>query len=134
MTETSEYLNRLATKLREGIMADIPHTIPTGSLDNRVPGSVSVCFEFVEGESILLMLDSYGVMASSGSACTSGSLEPSHVLLAIGLPHETAHGSLRLTLGKDNTEEDVDFVLEILPKIIGNLRKMSPLSGKGGSN
>ena len=81
-----------------------------------------------------MMLDSYGVMASSGSACTSGSLDPSHVLLAIGLPHEIAHGSLRLTLGKDNTEEDVDFVLGVLPKIIGNLRRMSPLYSKGGSN
>jgi cysteine desulfurase len=86
-----------------------------------------VVFDYVEGESILLMLDSYGIMASSGSACTSGSLDPSHVLLAIGLPHETAHGSLRLTMGKDNTIEDVDYVLEKLPPIIKNLRLMSPL-------
>ncbi len=133
MSEIAGHLNKLAGKLREGILEQIPHTITTGDLQNRVPGSVSVCFEFVEGESILLMLDSYGVMASSGSACTSGSLEPSHVLLAIGLPHEIAHGSLRLTLGKDNTEEDVDFVLGVLPKIIGNLRRMSPLYSKGGS-
>jgi cysteine desulfurase len=81
----------------------------------------------VEGESILLMLDSFGIMASSGSACTSGSLDPSHVLLALGLPHEIAHGSLRLTLGKDNTEADVDKVLEVLPGIIATLRRMSPL-------
>jgi cysteine desulfurase len=134
MDEISAYLNKLGGRLREGILASIPDTIVTGDLHHRVPGSVSVCFKFVEGESILLMLDSYGIMASSGSACTSGSLDPSHVLLAIGLPHEIAHGSLRLTLGKDNTEADVDFVLEVLPKIIGNLRQMSPLYSKGGSN
>ncbi|MFA5384453.1 MAG: cysteine desulfurase NifS [Eubacteriales bacterium] len=128
--ETSNYLNGLGNKLRDGILEKIPNTIPTGDLKNRVPGSVSVCFKFVEGESILLMLDSYGIMASSGSACTSSSLEPSHVLLALGLPHEIAHGSLRLTLGKDNTAQDVDFVLEVLPKIIGNLRGMSPLFSK----
>ncbi|MDD2586800.1 MAG: aminotransferase class V-fold PLP-dependent enzyme, partial [Syntrophomonadaceae bacterium] len=94
---------------------------------DRIPGSVSVCFEFVEGESILLMLDQLGIMASSGSACTSGSLDPSHVLLAIGLPAEIAHGSLRLTLGKDSTVEDVDYVLQVLPPIIERLRQMSPL-------
>jgi len=99
----------------------------TGHPVDRLPGSVSIVFDYVEGESILLMLDSYGIMASSGSACTSGSLDPSHVLLAIGLPHETAHGSLRLTMGKDNTREDVDYVLEKLPLIIKNLRVMSPL-------
>ena len=130
MLETSDYLNRLGKRLRDGILEEIPNTIPTGDLKNRIPGSVSICFEFVEGESILLMLDSYGVMASSGSACTSRSLEPSHVLLALGLPHEIAHGSLRLTLGKDNTAQDVDFVLEVLPKVIGNLRGMSPLYSK----
>lgn len=134
MTDTAARLNTLGKRLRDGILEAIPHTIATGDLVNRVPGSVSVCFEFVEGESILLMLDSYGIMASSGSACTSGALDPSHVLLAIGLPHEIAHGSLRLTLGKDNTQEDVDFVLEVLPKIIGNLRNMSPLYSKGGGN
>lgn len=134
MSDLAEYLNGLGKRLRDGILESIPHTIPTGDPENRVPGSVSVCFRFVEGESILLMLDSYGIMASSGSACTSGSLDPSHVLLAIGLPHEIAHGSLRLTLGKDNSEDDVNDVLEVLPKIIGNLRKMSPLYNGGGSS
>jgi len=134
MDELSRRLTALGSRLREGLLQSIPDTIPTGDPDNRVPGSVSVCFRFVEGESILLMLDSYGIMGSSGSACISGALDPSHVLLAIGLPHEIAHGSLRLTLGKDNTEDDVDYVLEVLPKIIGNLRKMSPLYSKGGSN
>jgi len=127
MTERAEKLEKLAYRLREGILTTIPNTRLTGHPSQRLPGSVSVCFQFVEGESILLMLDSYGVMASSGSACTSGSLDPSHVLLALGLPHEIAHGSLRLTLGKDNTDEDVDKVLEVLPGIIATLRKMSPL-------
>ena len=117
----------LAKRLTDGIFAAIPNTRLTGHPDRRLPGSVSVCFDYVEGESILLMLDNYGIMASSGSACTSGSLDPSHVLLAIGLPHETAHGSLRITMGKDNTEEDVDYLLQVLPPIIKNLRAMSPL-------
>ncbi len=117
----------LAQRLTEGIFTAIPNTRLTGHPQRRLPGSVSVCFDYVEGESILLMLDNYGIMASSGSACTSGSLDPSHVLLAIGLPHETAHGSLRLTMGKDNTQADVDYILEVLPPIIKNLRAMSPL-------
>ncbi len=120
-------LKDLGQRLTQGILDAIPNTRLTGHPVNRLPGSVSVCFDYVEGESILLMLDSYGIMASSGSACTSGSLDPSHVLLALGLPHETAHGSLRLTMGKDNTREDVDKVLEVLPPIIKNLRLMSPL-------
>ncbi len=120
-------LKDLGQQLTQGILDTIPNTRLTGDPVNRLPGSVSVCFEYVEGESILLMLDSYGIMASSGSACTSGSLDPSHVLLAIGLPHEIAHGSLRLTMGKGNTPEDVARVLEVLPPIIKNLRIMSPL-------
>lgn len=121
------HLKELSQRLTSGILDSIPNSRLTGHPVNRLPGSVSVVFDYVEGESILLMLDSYGIMASSGSACTSGSLDPSHVLLAIGLPHETAHGSLRLTMGKDNTEDDVDYVLEKLPPIIKNLRLMSPL-------
>jgi cysteine desulfurase len=127
MAEQAAKLENLAHRLREGILSTIPNTLLTGHPSHRLPGNVSVCFRFVEGESILLMLDSFGIMASSGSACTSGSLDPSHVLLALGLPHEIAHGSLRLTLGKDNTDEDVDKVLEVLPGIISTLRKMSPL-------
>ena len=98
-----------------------------GDPTQRLPGNVSFCFEGVEGESMLLMLDLKGISASSGSACTSGSLDPSHVLLAIGLPHEVAHGSVRLSLGDYNTEEDVDYILETLPPIIERLRSMSPL-------
>ncbi|UNC93677.1 cysteine desulfurase NifS [Candidatus Contubernalis alkaliaceticus] len=128
LEERREKLDSLASQLREGILDKIPRTRFTGHWVNRVPGHVSVCFEFVEGEAILLMLDSFGIMVSSGSACTSGSLDPSHVLLALGLSHEIAHGSLRLTLGKNNTKEDVDYVIEALPGIINNLREMSPLS------
>lgn len=127
MNEVESKLLKLGTYLREGILNEIPHTLLTGHPEKRLPGSVSVCFEFVEGESILLMLDSVGIMGSSGSACTAGSLEPSHILLALGLSHEIAHGSLRLTLGKDNTKEEVDYVLEKLPPIIQRLRDMSPL-------
>lgn len=127
MAEREERLDALARRLREGILTSVPNSRLTGHPEKRIPGHVSICFRFVEGESILLMLDSYGIEGSSGSACTSGSLDPSHVLLAIGLPHEIAHGSLRLTLGKDNTDEDVDRVLEVVPGIIATLRKMSPL-------
>ncbi len=127
MNQNIVHLKGLAQRLSQGILDNIPNSRLTGHPLERLPGSVSVVFDYVEGESILLMLDSYGIMASSGSACTSGSLDPSHVLLAIGLPHETAHGSLRLTMGKDNTPDEVDYVLEKLPIIIKNLRVMSPL-------
>lgn len=133
MRQRADFLNRLGKRLREGIINSIPNAILTGHPDQRVPGSVSVCFQFAEGETISLMLDSYGIMASSGSACACGALDPSPVLLAIGLPHEIARGSLRLTLGKDNTEEDVDYTLKVLPDLIANQRRMSPLAGKGGS-
>ncbi len=127
LPHTQTRLKALGQRLRDGIFSAIPNTRLTGHPEQRLPGSVSVCFDYVEGESILLMLDSFGIMASSGSACASGSLDPSHVLLALGLSHETAHGSLRLTLGKDNSQDDVDFVIEVLPGIINNLRMMSPL-------
>lgn len=130
--ETGKRLRELGGRLAQGLLNAIPHSRLTGHPVNRIPGHVSLCFEFVEGESILLMLDQAGVMASSGSACTSGSLEPSHVLLALGLPHEIAHGSLRLTLGKGNSEEDVDYVLNTLPGIVERLRQMSPLYMKAG--
>ncbi len=126
----SEYLITLREKLTKGIMDSIPDTILNGDPINRLPGNVNVCFKYIEGESILLMLDMKGICASSGSACTSGSLNPSHVLLAIGLPHEIAHGSLRLTLCEENTQEEIDYVLESLPPIIANLRNMSPLINK----
>jgi len=127
MREHFAYLTRLGKKLQNGIREKIPHTIITGDPDNRIPGHVSVCFESVEGESVLLMLDGYGIMASGGSACTSEALAPSHVLLAMGIPEEVANGSLRLTLGKDNREEDVDYVLEILPEVVTRLRAGSLL-------
>ena len=120
-------LTALREKLITGLL-EIPYTRLNGPRgDKRLPGNVNVCFRFIEGESILLSLDFKGVCASSGSACTSGSLDPSHVLLAIGLPHEIAHGSLRLSMGEGSSEEDVDYVLEVVPPIIERLRNMSPL-------
>ena len=98
-----------------------------GDRTKRLPNNVNVSFQFIEGESMLLMLDNYGICASSGSACTSGSLDPSHVLLAIGLPHEIAHGSLRMTLSEETTMEDADFVVDKLKEIVAYLRSMSPL-------
>lgn len=124
--EENERLSKLRDHLIQGLLK-IPHTRLNGSLTNRLPNNVNVCFQFIEGESMLLNLDLRGIAASSGSACTSGSLDPSHVLLAMGLTHEIAHGSLRLTLGRDNTVADVDLVLQELPGIVEHLRAMSPL-------
>jgi cysteine desulfurase len=118
---------RLRDRLVSGVLERIPDSQLSGHPSQRLPNSASFLFSYVEGESILLNLDLVGVAASSGSACTSGSLEPSHVLIAMGYPHEVAHGSLRLTLGKENTDEDIDYTLEILPGIIEKLRMMSPL-------
>ncbi len=122
-----ETLINLRTKLISGILEKIPYTRVNGSMENRLPGNVNFSFEFIEGEGILLMLDMLGIAASSGSACTSGSLDPSHVLMAIGLPHEIAHGSLRLSIGDFTTEDDIDYIIEKLPAIIERLRSMSPL-------
>lgn len=108
-------------------LSKIPHSKINGSLEHHVPGTVNMCFEGIEGESLLLMLDSYGICASSGSACTSGSLDPSHVLLAIGLPHEVAHGSLRLSIGEYNTMEQIDHIIDTVPKVVEYLRNMSPV-------
>ncbi len=127
MDKEAQRQRELRDRLIKGIMERIPHTRLNGHPTKRLPGNVSVCFEFIEGESLLLNLDMQGIAASSGSACTSGSLEPSHVLLALGLPHEIAHGSLRLTLGRDTTAADIDAVLEVLPGIVDKLRQMSPL-------
>lgn len=125
--QRQKHLTQLRDRLINGIMNNIPYVRLNGHPEKRLPGNANFSFEFIEGESMLLSLDLKGVAASSGSACTSGSLDPSHVLLAIGLPHEVAHGSLRLTLGDDNTQEDVDYVIQILPDIVDRLRKMSPL-------
>ena len=119
-------LSPLRDKLMDGLLK-IDRCRVNGDREHRLPGNVSMCFQGVEGESLLLMLDLKGISASSGSACTSGSLDPSHVLLSFGLPHEVAHGSLRLSFGDYNTEEDIDYILEVLPPIIQRLRSMSPL-------
>ena len=128
----------LRDRLMKGILAKIPDSHLNGHPEKRLAGNINISFKFIEGEGILLWLDDEGICASTGSACTSGSLEPSHVLLATGLPVEISHGSLRLTLGNVNTDADVDFVLEVLPKVVSRLREMSPLylkSGKeGGCN
>ena len=124
---TAKRMCYLRDKLINGIEASIPEVKLNGHRTERLPGNVNFSIKYIEGESILLMLDINGIAASSGSACTSGSLDPSHVLLAMGMPHETAHGSLRLTLGDDTTEDDIDYVLEVLPEIVVKLRKMSPL-------
>ena len=123
--------------MRDKLFAElgkIPHSKINGSLEHHVPGTVNMCFEGIEGESLLLMLDANGICASSGSACTSGSLDPSHVLLAMGLSHEIAHGSLRLTLGEQNTEEDVDYIIETVTDVVKTLRSMSPVWENGHPN
>mgnify|MGYP000404586535 CR=1 FL=1 len=108
-------------------LSKIPHSKINGSLEHHVPGTVNMCFEGIEGESLLLMLDANGICASSGSACTSGSLDPSHVLLALGLPHEVAHGSLRLSIGEYNTMEEIDHICKVVPQVVEYLRNMSPV-------
>lgn len=127
LTEKAKRIEGLRNKLIDGVLKAIPDSHVNGSLTDRLPGNANFCFRYIEGEALLLRLDAKGVAASSGSACTSGSLDPSHVLLALGLPHEIAHGSLRLSIGEQNTEEDIDYVLEILPGIVQTLRMMSPL-------
>ena len=124
--ERAAKLTPLRDKLIAGL-SKIERSHLNGDPEHRLPGNVSFCFEGIEGESLLLMLDMKGISASSGSACTSGSLDPSHVLLSIGLPHEVAHGSVRLSFSEDNTEEDIDYILEVLPQIVERLRSMSPL-------
>ncbi len=130
----AEKVSALRDRLIEGL-EKIPHSALNGDRTKRLPGNVSFCFEGIEGESLLLLLDAKGICASSGSACTSGSLDPSHVLLAIGRPHEVAHGSLRLTLSEENTQEEVDYIIEETTKVVKYLRDLSPvwkelLSGK----
>ena len=124
--ETTEKVTALRDKLIAGL-SQIPHSVLNGDPVHRLPGNVNLCFEGIEGESLLLLLDQKGICASSGSACTSGSLDPSHVLLAIGRPHEVAHGSLRLSLCEDNSPEEVEYVLREVPRIVEYLRAMSPV-------
>ena len=126
MEENTKKVLKLRSRLIEGL-SKIPHSVLNGDLEKRLPGNVNFCFEGIEGESLLLLLDDKGICASSGSACTSGSLDPSHVLLAIGRPHEVAHGSLRLSLCEENTEEEVEYILQSVPDIVEYLRGISPL-------
>lgn len=127
MKESAERMTKLRDKLIAGVIESIPHVQLNGHPTKRLPNNANVSINFIEGESILLMLDMNGIAASSGSACTSGSLDPSHVLLALGLSHEVAHGSVRLTLGDDTTEEDIDYTIKTLTEVAAKLRHMSPL-------
>ena len=126
LQQEMEYVGGLSRKLIDGVM-QFPQTILTGHPTDRLPGTCSFCINAIEGESLVLLLDMHGICASTGSACSTGSLDPSHVLLGLGLPHEIAHGSLRLTLGAQNTEEDVDYILEKLKLVVERLRMMSPI-------
>ena len=126
LEENMAKVKAMRDRLIEGLQ-QIPHCALNGDPVNRLPGNISFCFEGIEGESLLLMLDAYGICASSGSACTSGSLDPSHVLLAIGRVHDVAHGSLRLSLCEYNTEEEVDHILTVVPQVVSYLRNMSPV-------
>ena len=119
-------VQKMRDRLIDGLLK-IPHSRLNGSREQRLPGNCNISFEFIEGESLILLLDMMGICASTGSACSSKSLEPSHVLLAIGLPHEKAHGSLRLTISHDTTDADIDYILEKVPQVVDRLRQMSPL-------
>lgn len=126
MTANAEKMQTMRNRLIEGL-SQIPHSILNGDATRRLPGSVNFCFEGIEGESLLLLLDDKGICASSGSACTSGSLDPSHVLLAIGRPHEVAHGSLRLSLSEENTMDDVEYIIPAVAEVVDYLRQISPI-------
>jgi len=127
MDKETEHLQALKERLEKGMLEKIPHIKVNGHPDKRLPNTSNISFEFVEGESLLLNLDMKGIAASSGSACTSGSLEPSHVLVSMGLSHELSHGSVRFSLGKSNTVQEIDYLLEIMPPIVERMRSMSPL-------
>ena len=126
LSDNNDPVEQLRDKLENEILTRVPNTIINGDRNHRLPNTTSIAFEYVEGESILLMMDEFGICASSGSACTSGSLEPSHVLRAMGVPFTAAHGSVRFSLSKYNTEEEIDFIIEKLPPIIERLRELSP--------
>jgi cysteine desulfurase len=132
MEEENTRIKALRDKLQNKILIKIPNSRINGNSENRLPNTTNISFEFVEGESILLMLNEYGICASSGSACTSGSLQPSHVLRAMGVPFTMAHGSVRFSLSIYNTEEEIDFVIERFPSIIERLRALSPYWAKEG--
>ena len=125
-------VKRLRDKLEAGILARVPRAFPTGDVTNRLPNTSNIAFEFIEGEAILLLLNKFGIAASSGSACTSGSLEPSHVMRAMGIPYTAAHGTIRFSLSRYTTEAEIDRVIQVTPEIIAQLRKLSPYWGKTG--
>ena len=125
--ETTARVTAMRDRLIDGILSTVPYTRLNGSREHRLPGNVNVSVEYIEGESLILLLDLNGICASSGSACTTGSLDPSHVLLALGLTHEVAHGSLRLTINEETTDADIDYILEVLPEVAKRLRAMSPV-------
>ena len=135
MDREVKHLRMLRDRLERGLMERIPHVKLNGDPERRIPNTTNLSFAYVEGESLLLNLDMLGIAASSGSACTSGSLEPSHVLVAMGIPHEISHGSVRFSLGRGNTLEDVDYLLEKMPPIVERMRSMSPLwsEAEGGA-
>ena len=128
--EENTKVKKLRDKLEKAILKSCPDCFVNGDTENRLPNTTNISFEFIEGEAILLMLDKYGICASSGSACTSGSLEPSHVLRAMGVPFTAAHGSIRFSLSRYNTEEEVDYTIEKMPAIINRLRELSPFVNK----
>ncbi|MBO5798277.1 MAG: aminotransferase class V-fold PLP-dependent enzyme, partial [Clostridia bacterium] len=127
MEEVTPALTARRDRLIDGLLGSVIRCRLNGDRVNRLPGNVNISFEGIEGESLLLLLDMHGICASSGSACTSGSLDPSHVLLSIGLKHEVAHGSLRLSISEDTTDEEIDFILKTVPPVVSRLREMSPL-------
>lgn len=125
--EVTPRVTAMRDRLIDGVLENIPYTRLNGGREHRLPGNVNISVEYIEGESLILLLDLNGICASSGSACTTGSLDPSHVLLALGLTHEVAHGSLRLTINDETTDEDIDYILEVLPQVVDRLRAMSPV-------
>jgi len=132
MEKENTEVRRLRDKLETGILSQITHCFPTGDVSNRLPNTSNIAFEYIEGEAILLLLNKLGIAASSGSACTSGSLEPSHVMRAMGIPYTAAHGTIRFSLSVDNTEAEIDRVIAAVPPIIAQLRKLSPYWGENG--
>jgi cysteine desulfurase len=132
MAEENTRVRALRDRLEAGVLAQVPHAFVTGDLDNRLPNTASIAFEYIEGEAILLLLNKAGIAASSGSACTSGSLEPSHVMRAMGIPYTAAHGTVRFSLSRYNTAEEIERVIEAVPPIMAKLRRLSPYWGEDG--
>jgi cysteine desulfurase len=132
-SQHADRVRALRDRLEKGLLQRIPNCFVTGDADNRLPNTANIAFEFIEGEGILLLLNREGIAASSGSACTSGSLEPSHVLRAMKIPYTAAHGAIRFSLSRDNSPEEVDHVLEVMPAIIDKLRALSPFWNGAGA-